>query len=61
MWSKGDEEQLAAECHERIEAAVQQYLKTAPRRPETIFDHLYAELPEVYAAQCRELAGECDG
>ena len=27
----------------RIEAAVERYLATAPRRPETMFDHLYAE------------------
>jgi len=25
-----------------------------------MFDHLYADLPEVYAAQRRELAGEPD-
>jgi len=61
MWSKADEEQLAAECHERVEAAAERYLATAPRRPETMFDHLYADLPEIYAAQRRELAGEHDG
>lgn len=60
MWTKADEEQLAAECHERIEAAVERYLATPPRRPETMFDHLYAELPDVYAAQRHELAGEDD-
>jgi 2-oxoisovalerate dehydrogenase E1 component subunit alpha len=60
MWSKTDEEQLAAECHERVEAAVERYLQTAPRRPETMFDHLYADLPETYAAQRHELAGEDD-
>ncbi|WP_027575081.1 pyruvate dehydrogenase (acetyl-transferring) E1 component subunit alpha [Bradyrhizobium sp. WSM1743] len=61
MWSKADEEQLAAECHERIEAAVERYLATEPRRPETMFDHLYADLPEAYVAQRRELSGEHDG
>jgi 2-oxoisovalerate dehydrogenase E1 component alpha subunit len=61
MWSKADEERLATECHDRVEAAVERYLATAPRRPETMFDHLYADLPEVYAAQRRELAGEHDG
>jgi 2-oxoisovalerate dehydrogenase E1 component alpha subunit len=58
LWSKAEEEQLAAECHERVEAAVDRYLATEPRRPETMFDHLYAELPEVYTAQRDELAGE---
>jgi 2-oxoisovalerate dehydrogenase E1 component alpha subunit len=60
MWSKADEERLAAECNERVEAAVERYLTTAPRRRETMFDHLYADLPGVYAAQRRELAGEHD-
>jgi 2-oxoisovalerate dehydrogenase E1 component subunit alpha len=61
MWSKADEEQLAAECHERVEAAVERYLATEPRQPETMFDHLYADLPEAYVAQRRQLAGESDG
>ena len=60
MWSKADEEQLAAECHERVEAAVERYLATSPRRPETMFDHLYANLPNAYAAQRHELTGEDD-
>src|SRR5256714_108722 len=54
LWGKSDEEQLAAECQERVEAAVERYLATAPRGAATMFDHLYAELPEVYAAQRRE-------
>jgi pyruvate dehydrogenase E1 component alpha subunit len=61
MWSKADEERLAAECHERVEAAVERYLATEPRQPETMFDHLYADLPEAYVAQRRQLAGEGDG
>jgi 2-oxoisovalerate dehydrogenase E1 component alpha subunit len=60
MWSKAEEEQLSANCHQRIEAAVERYLAAEPRRPETMFDHLYAHLPEAYAAQRRELAGEDD-
>ncbi|MDH2353633.1 pyruvate dehydrogenase (acetyl-transferring) E1 component subunit alpha [Bradyrhizobium sp. SSUT18] len=61
MWGKAEEQRLAAQCHEHVEAAAERYLATAPRRPETMFDHLYADLPEVYAAQRRELAGEHDG
>jgi 2-oxoisovalerate dehydrogenase E1 component alpha subunit len=60
MWSKADEERLAAECHVRVEAAVERYLATEPRGPETMFDHLYADLPEAYVAQRRQLAGEGD-
>ena len=56
-WGKSDEEELAAECQKRIDAAVERYLATAPRPPESMFDHLYAELPEVYVAQRNELKG----
>src|SRR2546429_1828910 len=58
MWSKADEEQLAAECHDRVEAAVERYLATEPRGGETMFDHLYADLPEAYVAQRRQLPRE---
>src|SRR6266487_3798833 len=43
-WGKSQEEQLAAECQERVEAAVERYLATGPRAPQTMFDHLYALL-----------------
>src|SRR5436309_4545362 len=36
-WSKAEEEQLVAECQQRIEAAVEHYLAAQPRAPETIF------------------------
>jgi pyruvate dehydrogenase E1 component alpha subunit len=57
-WGKQDEEALAAECQERVEAAIERYLAVTPRRPETMFDHLYAELPRAYAAQRQELASD---
>ncbi len=56
-WSKTEEEQLAAECQQRIDAAVERYLAVKPRAPETMFDHLYAKLPKAYASQRRELEG----
>jgi 2-oxoisovalerate dehydrogenase E1 component alpha subunit len=56
-WDKSDEEALAAQCAQRVDAAVERYLATGPRAPETMFDHLYAELPEVYAGQREELKG----
>jgi 2-oxoisovalerate dehydrogenase E1 component subunit alpha len=55
FWGKSDEERLVAECQQQVEAAVERYLATAPRAASTMFDHLYAELPEVYAAQRQEL------
>src|ERR1700736_1413366 len=57
-WSKTDEEQLPDECQQQIDAAVERYLATEPRAPETMFDHLYAELPRAYAAQRRALEGD---
>jgi pyruvate dehydrogenase E1 component alpha subunit len=56
-WGKTEEEALAAECQQRIDAAVERYLAIPPRAPETMFDHLYAKLPRVYAAQRDELKG----
>src|SRR5256885_1885237 len=44
-WGKAEEEQLSSECQQRVEVAVERYLATGPRAPETMFDHLYAELP----------------
>src|SRR3989442_4159553 len=57
VWGKREEEQLASECQQRVEAAVERYLALGPRAPETMFDHLYAELPEAYIGQRDELKG----
>ena len=59
-WSKQDEEALATDCQQRIEAAVERYLTIGPREPVTMFDHLYAELPSVYARQRAVLEGGTD-
>jgi pyruvate dehydrogenase E1 component alpha subunit len=61
IWSKVDEERLSADCQQRIETAVDIYLSTPPRRPETMFDHLYAELPPVYVGQRNEVKGASNG
>jgi 2-oxoisovalerate dehydrogenase E1 component alpha subunit len=54
-WGKAEEEQIAGECEERVETAIKRYLATNPRPPQTMFDHLYAELPAVYTAQRKEV------
>ncbi len=59
-WGKQDEERLAAECQQRVEAAVANYLATSPRAPATMFDHLYAALPHAYVGQRKELEGGSD-
>jgi 2-oxoisovalerate dehydrogenase E1 component alpha subunit len=56
-WGKSQEEELSAECQRRIDAAVERYLAVAPRNPESMFDHLYAELPKTYVAQRDEVKG----
>jgi pyruvate dehydrogenase E1 component alpha subunit len=56
-WGKANEEALSAECQGQVEAAVQRYVATPPRAPESMFDHLYAALPGVYRGQRDELRG----
>jgi 2-oxoisovalerate dehydrogenase E1 component alpha subunit len=57
-WSKADEESIGGECERRVDAAIERYLATSPRPPESMFDHLYARLPSVYTAQREEAAGQ---
>ena len=59
-WTEADEEQLKAECAASVEAAVKEYLDTAPQPVESMFDYLYAELPEVMEEQ-REAAKKFAG
>jgi pyruvate dehydrogenase E1 component alpha subunit len=54
-WGKEEEERLSAGCQARVAAAVERYLAASPRPPESMFDHLYAEIPHVYAGQRDEL------
>jgi pyruvate dehydrogenase E1 component alpha subunit len=57
VWGRAEKEALAAECQQRIDAAVDRYLAVPARPPETMFDHLYARLPNVYASQRDQLKG----
>jgi pyruvate dehydrogenase E1 component alpha subunit len=56
-WGKSQEEALAAESQQRVEAAIERYLAIGPRPPATMFDYLYAELPQAYAGQREEVEG----
>lgn len=60
VWVKSDEERLAAECQQTIEAAAERYMAIGARSPASMFDHLYAQLPDVYASQRSELEGDGD-
>ncbi len=59
-WSKADEERLSTRCQQEVEAAVVRYLDTPPLLPASMFEHLYAELPRVYARQRDQLTGAAD-
>jgi pyruvate dehydrogenase E1 component alpha subunit len=59
-WGKEDEEALLADCDGQVEAAVEAYLATAPLPPQSMFDHLYAELPRELEAQRRALVRTLD-
>jgi len=54
-WSKAEEEQVVSECEQRVMAAIERYLAAGSRPPQTMFDHLYAELPRAYARQRKEI------
>lgn len=50
-WSEADEEKLIAHCQDEIESAVHEYLNTPAPAPESMFDYLYATLPDSLAEQ----------
>jgi 2-oxoisovalerate dehydrogenase E1 component alpha subunit len=57
-WNKADEEKVAGECEQRVDAAIERYLAILPRPPESMFDNLYATLPSVYAGQRSEIENQ---
>jgi 2-oxoisovalerate dehydrogenase E1 component alpha subunit len=59
-WSDPDEERLAVEIDAQVEHAVKEYLATAPPAPESMFEHLFAQLPTALAPQREELRAEGD-
>ena len=54
-WSKADEEKMASECEQKVNSAIERYLTVGSRAPETMFDHLYARLPNAYTSQRKEI------
>jgi pyruvate dehydrogenase E1 component alpha subunit len=61
VWSKVDEERLVAECQQKIDEAVARYLALPPRRPASMFDHIYETLPASLEWQRHELTEGDDG
>jgi len=50
-WEKQKEDALLAECAAAVEAAAEEYLATPAEPPASMFDHLYAELPDALRGQ----------
>ena len=55
QWDKAREEALLGESKRMVDQAAEEYLAIAPQPPETIFDYLYADLPDSLADQRAEL------
>jgi 2-oxoisovalerate dehydrogenase E1 component alpha subunit len=50
-WNEKEEQKLLAECAVEVDAAAAEYQSITPQAPESMFDHLYATLPEIYHEQ----------
>lgn len=59
-WTEADDRQLHADLSAQVEQAVEEYLATPPPAPESMFDHLFAQLPSALERQREELAAESD-
>ncbi len=55
VWDEDKEKALRLSIGEEVTQAVQDYLNVKSRKPETMFDHLYAKLPDCYQSQRDEL------
>ena len=59
-WTEPDEQRLEADLSAQLEQAVKEYLGTDAPAPESMFDHLFAQLPSALEPQRDELAAEGD-
>jgi 2-oxoisovalerate dehydrogenase E1 component alpha subunit len=50
-WGKEQEDRLLSECAAEVEAAVEEYLATPAQPPTSMFDYLYARLPDALTSQ----------
>jgi pyruvate dehydrogenase E1 component alpha subunit len=51
LWNDDKEKDLLEQAVEKVDQAVQQYLNTPKAPVESIFDYMYAELPEFLEEQ----------
>ena len=59
-WDDKKETAWQKKCVSQVDEAVEEYLNTPKNTPESMFDHLYAELPEALEEQ-REIAAHYFG
>ena len=59
-WDKTQEEALLRECSERVQAAVDEYMRTPPPHPGAMFEHVYATLPAGLAVQRADIDARLD-
>jgi 2-oxoisovalerate dehydrogenase E1 component alpha subunit len=56
LWTEADDATLIEHCNAQVEQAVAEFQAVPPRAPETMFDHLFAELPAALREQKEALA-----
>ena len=56
-WNAQEEQALEAHCAAEVDAAVAEYLAVEPQPLTSMFDYLYATLPDIYAEQ-RQMVAE---
>jgi 2-oxoisovalerate dehydrogenase E1 component alpha subunit len=61
MWSEEEEQALARQIAQEIDAAVESHLEASGEGPQAMFDYLYAELPAAYAGQRAAAVRQADG
>jgi pyruvate dehydrogenase E1 component alpha subunit len=50
-WSEAEETAWLAECNARVDEEINAYLATAAQPDESIFDHVYGDMPQDLARQ----------
>lgn len=60
LWNAEKEKQWQTECAERVDESVKRYLEKGQDTPESMFDHLYEEWPDVMNEQLELLADKVD-